>query len=59
MPAGAGRRLRQFMAQLTKTLQAVIPKRLAGRDFKMESEHMEKAWKAEEGPAYAELAAFA
>lgn len=59
MPAGEGRLLRQLMAQLTKTLQAEIPKRLAGQDFKTESERIEKAYKAEEGPAYAELAAFA
>jgi predicted ATP-dependent protease len=59
MPAGEGRQLRQLMAQLTKTLQAEIPKRLAGQDFKTESERIEKAYKAEEAPAYAELAAFA
>jgi predicted ATP-dependent protease len=59
MPAGQGRLLRQLMAQLTKTLQAEIPKRLSGQDFKTESERIEKASKAEQGPAYAELAAFA
>jgi predicted ATP-dependent protease len=59
LPAGQGRLLRQLMAQLTKTLQAEIPKRLAGQDFKTESEHIEKAYKAEEGPAYAELWAYA
>jgi predicted ATP-dependent protease len=59
MPAGEGRLLRQLMVQLTKTLQAEIPKRLAGQDFKTESECIEKAYKAEEAPAYAELAAFA
>jgi predicted ATP-dependent protease len=59
MPAGQGRVLRQLMVQLSKTLQAEIPKRLAGQDFKTESERLEKAYKAEEGPAYAELDAFA
>ena len=59
MPAGQGRVLRQNMAQLTKTLQAEIPKLLAGQDFRTESERLEKAYKAEEGPAYAELDAFA
>ena len=59
LPAGQGRLLRQLMAQLTKTLQAEIPKRLAGQDFKTESERIEKAYKAEKGPAYAELGAYA
>ena len=59
LSAGQGRLLRQLMAQLTKTLQAEIPKRLAGQDFKTESERIEKAYKAEEGPAYAELGAYA
>jgi predicted ATP-dependent protease len=59
MPAGQGRLLRQLMAQLTKTLQAEIPKRLAGEDFKTESERIKKTYKAEEGPAYVELDAFA
>lgn len=51
--------LRQFMAQLTKKLQAEIPKRQVGQDFKTESAHIEKTYKAEDGPAYAELGAFA
>ena len=59
LPAGEGRLLRQHMVQLTKTLEVEIPKRLAGEDFKTESERIEKSYKAEEGPAYAELAAFA
>jgi len=59
LPAGEGRLLRQQMVQLTKTLEAEIPKRLAGQDFKTESERIEKAYKAEESPAYAALAAFA
>jgi predicted ATP-dependent protease len=59
LPAGQGRVLRQRMSQLTKTLQAEIPKLLTGQDFRTESEHLEKAYKAEEAPAYAELDAFA
>lgn len=59
MPAGQGRQLRQLMTQLTKTLQAEIPKCLAGQDFKTESEHIEKTYKVEEDRAYAELDAFA
>lgn len=57
--AGEGRLLRQHMVQLTKTLQAEIPKLLVGQDFKTESERIEKAYKTEEAPAYAELAAYA
>jgi hypothetical protein len=59
MSAGQGRELRQCMVQLAKTLQAEIPKRLAAQDFKVESEHIEKAYKQEEDRAYAELDAFA
>lgn len=59
MSAGQGRALRQHMAQLAKTLQAEIPKRLAGQDFKAESAHIEKAYQQEEDRAYAELDAFA
>ncbi|MDP3708494.1 MAG: AAA family ATPase [Polaromonas sp.] len=59
LPAGQGRVLRQRMTQLTKTLQAEIPKLLRGQDFRTESERLEKAYKAEEAPAYAELDAFA
>ena len=59
MPAGQGRLLRQLMLQLTKTLQAEIPKRLVDQDFRTESERIEKSYKAEEDPAYAELDAFA
>jgi len=59
MPAGQGRLLRQLMAQMTKSLQVEIPQRLAGQDFRAESERIEKTYKAEEAKAYAELDAFA
>ena len=59
MPAGQGRLLRQLMGQMTKSLQAEIPQRLAGQDFRAESERIEKTYKAEEAKAYAELDAFA
>jgi len=42
LPAGDGRKLRLSMAQLIKTLVTEIPKRLAGQDFKVEREHIEK-----------------
>ncbi|MDO8248199.1 MAG: ATP-binding protein [Rhodoferax sp.] len=59
LPAGQGRLLRQLMAQMSKTLEREIPKRLDGPDFKVESERIEKTYKVEEGKAYAELDAFA
>jgi predicted ATP-dependent protease len=59
MPAGQGRLLRQLMAQMCKTLQKEIPRRLDGPDFKAESEHIEKTYKVEETKAYGELDAFA
>jgi predicted ATP-dependent protease len=59
LPAGQGRQLRQFMAQLARTLQAEIPKRLAGPEFKSESAQLEARHKAQEGPAFAQLKAFA
>lgn len=59
LPAGQGRALRQRMLQLTKTLQAEIPKLLTDQDFRTESDRLEKAYKAKEAPAYAELDAFA
>jgi len=59
LPAGQGRLLRQFMAQMMKSLQTEIPRRLDGEDFKAESERIEKAYKEEEAMAYAELEAFA
>jgi len=59
LPAGQGRLLRALMAQMCKTLQKEIPQRLDGPDFKADSEHIEKTYKAEETKAYAELGAFA
>lgn len=59
MPAGQGRELRQSMARLCKTLEAEIPQRLAGPEFKSERERIEKAHAAEEARAFAELSAFA
>jgi predicted ATP-dependent protease len=59
LPAGQGRLLRQFMAQIMKSLQTEIPQRLDGQDFKAESEHIENTYKAEEAKAYAELDVFA
>jgi len=59
LPAGQGRLLRQFMAQLTKSLQTEIPRLLDGQDFKAESERIAKTYKTEETRAYAELEAFA
>lgn len=59
LPPGQGRLLRQLMAQMSKTLEREIPKRLDGPDFKVESERLEKTYKVEEAKAYAELDAFA
>lgn len=59
MPAGQGRLLRQLMVQMAKNLQSEIPQHLDGPDFKAESEHLTKIYKAEEAKAYAELDAFA
>lgn len=59
LPAGQGRVLRDGMAELAKTLREEIPRRLAGPEFKSESERIQKAFKDEEAAAYAELTAFA
>jgi len=59
MPPGQGRQLRLLMQQLVKTLQADIPKRLGGEDFRGESEHLQKTYKAEDQRAYADLDAYA
>ena len=59
LPAGQGRLLRQFLAQMTKTLLTEIPRRLDGQDFKVESERIEKSYKEEEAKAFAELEAIA
>ena len=59
LPAGQGRQLRQGLADMAKSLQADIPKRLAAADFKAEAERIEKAWHAQETDAFAVLDAFA
>lgn len=59
MPPGQGRQLRGLMQQLLKTLQAEIPKRLDGEDFRAESAHLQKTFKAEDMRAYAELGSYA
>ena len=59
LPAGEGRLLRQLLAQAVKTLQAEIPQRLDGPDYKAEGERIEKAWKDDVERHYAELSAFA
>ncbi|MDP3701223.1 MAG: AAA family ATPase [Hylemonella sp.] len=59
MPPGQGRQLRSLVQQLLKTLQAEIPKRLGGEDFRAESEHLQKTCQAEDQRAYAELDAYA
>ncbi len=59
LPAGQGRVLRQFMAEMTKSLQTEIPQRLERQDFKDESSRIEKKYKAEEAEAFAELDAYA
>jgi predicted ATP-dependent protease len=59
LPAGEGRLLRQLLAQAVKTLQADVPQCLDGQEFKVESERIEKAYKADEARAYAALSAFA
>ena len=58
LKAGQGRVLRQMMLQLAKRLQAEVPKRLEGQDFKTRSEQLEKAHAAQEATAFSELAAF-
>jgi predicted ATP-dependent protease len=55
LPAGEGRLLRQLMMQLSKTLQAEIPKRLAAADVKSARERIEAQAKAEEDQAYQAL----
>lgn len=59
LAAGQGRVLRQFMAELIKSLQTEIPQRLGREDYKAESARIEAKYKAEEAQAYAELDAFA
>ncbi|HQT30675.1 MAG TPA: ATP-binding protein [Thiobacillus sp.] len=59
LPAGEGRLLRQLLAHAVKTLQAEIPQRLEGQDYKAESERIEQAWKDDVAGHYAKLTAFA
>jgi predicted ATP-dependent protease len=59
LPAGEGRLLRQQLVQMVKTLQAEIPQRLEGREYKAESERIEKTCKSDEARAYAALSDFA
>ncbi|MGL4436802.1 MAG: Lon-like protease helical domain-containing protein, partial [Giesbergeria sp.] len=59
LPAGQGRELRQGMEQLTRALQADIPRRLDGADFRAESARIEQAYQARESQAFAELDALA
>ena len=59
LPPGQGRQLRVAMLEMARTLQADIPKRLAGPDCKAEAEAIQKAWQAQEASAFATLDAFA
>ncbi len=59
LPAGEGRLLRQALARTVATLQAEIPQRLKGQDYKTGSERLEKTWKDEVARHYSELSAFA
>lgn len=59
LPAGEGRLLRQLMADLVKTLQTEIPKRLLAASVMAECERIENTGKAEEDRAFDELSAYA
>ena len=59
LPPGEGRLLRQLMAELVKTLQSEIPKRLLAGGVLAESERIENTCKAEEDRAFDELSAYA
>jgi predicted ATP-dependent protease len=59
LPAGEGRELRTLMAQLAKTLEQEIPKRLAAQDCRSACERVERAHKVWEDGAFADLRAFA
>ena len=59
LPTGQGRQLRQGMADMARSLQADIPKRLASPDFRAEAERIEKTWQAQENAAFAVLDTFA
>jgi predicted ATP-dependent protease len=59
LPAGQGRALRQGVEELTRTLQADIPKRLDGADFRAESQRIESAYQTQESQAFGALDALA
>lgn len=59
LPPGQGRQLRSLMAELAKTLQTQIPKRLLAPDFKVGADRVLAASQAEEERGFAELSAFA
>ncbi|MCE1191646.1 MAG: AAA family ATPase [Acidovorax sp.] len=59
LPAGQGRLLRQGMADVARTLQADIPKRLASPDFKAEAGRIQQQWQAQESAGFAQLDQFA
>lgn len=59
MPAGQGRQLRQLMQRLVRALQAEIPVRLSGEDFRRASERIEKTHADEETRLFDQLVAFA
>lgn len=59
LPAGQGRLLRQAMLQLAKSLPSGITQCLSGQDFKIESDRLEKKFRAETSQAYKKLDKFA
>lgn len=59
MPPGQGRELRQLMAELAKTLQTQIPRRLLAPDHTVAADRVRAAAQAEEQRDLAELRAFA
>lgn len=59
LPAGQGCILRQELAQFVKYLQIEVPRYFEGRDFKAESERIERKFKLDEAQAYRKLDAFA
>ena len=58
LPAGQGRLLCQYMADMIKDLLTEIPLQLDGPDFKVESERIEKSYNDEESKAFTELETF-
>ena len=59
LSAGQGRQLREHMARMTRSLLTEIPQLLSGQEFKIETEHLEKAHKAGEAKSYDDLTNFA